>query len=194
MNWSKSLHPHDYKLLGDTTLMIDTLVADNVPHMAMHLHRRWEYGMCIRYLQERGAETVVDVGGAGSLFAPLAAVYGFHVTVVDPLPTVKLAEIQGHYLGMEIKSICGTDIPHADAVVALSTIEHVDDDAAFLASLQDAGKIVFLTTDYSEDGKVYTADQKRTYTRHDLSLLADGDYEHYAPYINGMYSFASVAA
>lgn len=202
---NKTLEMPDYVLLGDTTIMIDAL-AEDMPCVPFNLHRRWEYGMALRFLQGKGVKTIVDAGGAGSLFAPLAAVYGYEVMVVDPAVRVTMADIQGAVLEKPIRSVQAefSQEHRADAVVALSVLEHLTDDLVFVDEMCSAARnAVFLTVDFSSDGGIYAADQKRTYTKAGMTEIAEvirragftvetGQYDRCGPFLKGAYTFASL--
>ena len=186
ISFNKALHPTDYKELGLWVYAYDAVIASlAIPYMPNpHLHRRWEYGMAMEFLEllggSKASPRILDVGGAGSLFAPIAMSMGYHVTVVDPDPCVHMLHGQARNVhgGIGGDSICedfmewgikrengvyGVDT--FDAVVSLSTIEHVPEDVAFLDKLiKHSIRGVFLTTDYSMSGAVHNPGHLRTYT------------------------------
>src|SRR5690349_10796267 len=79
---------------------LDILDYDTIPEMSYvehikyklsgtffencHIHRNWEYGLCLNALRANGAVNVLEIGGCGSVFAACAAKLGMDVTVVDP--------------------------------------------------------------------------------------------------------------
>lgn len=184
ISFNKALHPTDYKELGLWVYAYDAAIASlAIPYMPNpHLHRRWEYGMAMEFLESLGGPEAVphilDVGGAGSLFAPIALSMGYHVTVVDPDPCVFMLYGQARNVPNYISAaaVCadfmkwgisedGSEHAMFDAVVSLSTIEHVPEDVAFLDKIiKHAIKGVFLTTDYSMSGAMHNPGHLRTYT------------------------------
>lgn len=186
MIFNKALHPLDYKELGLWVYSYDAVIASlAIPYMPNpHLHRRWEYGMAMEFLESLGGSKAVprilDVGGAGSLFAPIALSMGYHVTVVDPDPCVMMffgqarnvpnavggAAACADFMEWGIKYEDGVyGVEEFDVVVSLSTIEHVPEDVDFLDKIiKHAAKGVFLTTDYSMSGAAHNPGHLRTYT------------------------------
>lgn len=111
-------------------------------------HRRWEYSMALRAITLHraayavplllGTYRILDVGGAGSSFANICLGLGGDVQcqVVDPRLNAAVEDLQ---VPLEV-----------DAVVSVSTLEHVQDEAGFLAALHrhlHPGGLLFLTMD-----------------------------------------------
>lgn len=149
--------------------------AKAIPYMPNpHIHRRWEYGMAMEFLKLLGGtekiKSVLDVGGAGSLFAPIAMTMGYHVTVIDPDPCVYMMAGQirssggiGNMINMDFLE--AHDLPQYDVVVSLSTIEHIEEDVRFVQKLVNHARYgLFLTTDFSLDGLPHQPGHLRTYT------------------------------
>ena len=192
--------------------------SNTVPFMPRpHVHRRWEYGMALEFIKNLGGvKTILDVGGAGSLFAPIAMQLGYHVTVVDPDPSVGMLAGQLRACGLPEAAgtfICKdfmqwpqrTLIDTFDVVVSISTIEHVPEDVAFVKKLQEhAERGLFLTTDFSMDGGQYSPGHLRTYTPKTLKnkilgalddswkMAGEPEWGDNGPYVLG-YNFASAA-
>ena len=219
--FNKCLSPEDYREseMGMWLYLYDFAVESRaVPHMpGPHMHRRWEYGMAMEFLRELGGPeanpNILDVGGAGSLFAPIAMYSGYNVTVVDPDPCVfmligQIRAVQQHGMGepqgtavcLDFMEFNSTD--RYDAVVCLSTIEHIEDDVSFVQKLQShTDKAIFLTTDFSMDGGQYSPGHLRTYTPKTMknklykslddkwAMVGAPDWQHTGPYVLG-YNFA----
>lgn len=186
ITFSKTMTPLDYgeSGMGLWVYAFDAAVeARAIPYMPNpHIHRRWEYGMAMEFLKFLGGteqvKTVLDVGGAGSLFAPIAMTMGYHVTVVDPDPCVYMMAGQIRSGGGSGVAICASfedwgtsqengvhSVEVFDAVVSLSTVEHIENDVAFVEKLaRHAERGLFLTTDFSLDGLAHQPGHLRTYT------------------------------
>ena len=153
MTLSKTLDTADY----DTIEAVDHLLTRWVdPYFGsaspQQEQRRWEYGMaCLaaRIWEDEtqiAAVSVLDVGGAGSPFHTMIAKSCFAappVVVVDP------AAPEPH-LCIEKFTIT----PAADMVFALSVLEHVKDENAFLeACVRNLlpGGLLFLTVDFAQE-------------------------------------------
>lgn len=166
---NKTLHPKDYRtaeLSRFDHLMIHTAAA--VPHHLDHPHRRWEYAMMLTALDQllSPGVTILDIGGAGSLFSAMAAQLGYRMTVIDPDDRISLVHQQNQRLGLQIQvqqaDFFTVDLK-ADAVLAISVLEHVQDDTAFLEHmLRSANQMIGLTVDFW-DGERYSPDHLRTY-------------------------------
>jgi len=213
---SKSFHPEDYNQLMVYVDSYKRLLARGVPAQVNHKHRAWEYAMALTYLGLRNSHKILDIGGGGSLFAPLAAKLGYDVTVIDGSRQARQIHAQNIQLGTDVKLINTHFNPNSikliknltgeqfDAIVAISVIEHVPDDQQFLYNMMDLGApTIFLTTDFSEHGTPVSTDHLRTYTPHGLLNLATQDinwelYKNEEYWIHRgqfvyTYNFASVA-
>lgn len=169
--YSKSFDYHDYAYLAPYIAKLDEL-AKTIPHRLDHELRLWEYAMCASALFQSGCKTVLDVGGAGSLLAPLLRELGMDVTVVDNHPDIDFTQRCG--FKTIVSQFDGTRFaPNSfDAVVAISVIEHVPDDHIFFSDmLYVARKCVFLSTDLSKTGEVFSEHHLRTYTPEALWTL-----------------------
>lgn len=221
MLFSKALHPSDYQrpaLLRHVALF--EYLATRMPCRIDHYHRRWEYAMALEFLGTRRVRSVYDIGGGGGLFAALAAVNGMRVTVVDPQANEVMHGAQAEALGVRIGVIGSTvetaarDLKKADAVVALSVIEHVEDDFDFLYFLNQLGDTVFLTTDFHPQGHPdgpsarLSPDHLRCYSGNGLTTLSNqlayhglqpidvtpDSYRETGLHVFDKYNFASLAA
>jgi 2-polyprenyl-3-methyl-5-hydroxy-6-metoxy-1,4-benzoquinol methylase len=172
--------------------------------------RKWEYGLALKFLLEIGAETVLDVGGGGSLLAPILAHHGMHVTQIDPDPSGESTVAkQNEILKQSNEFICEDFLKYNgrkkfDAVLCMSTIEHIktENEKAFFAKLLKPAPYLFLTTDYSPKGKTFSVDHERTYNAtalRRLAKLAKGwdfygavEYRYVEPLVYD-YTFATLA-
>ncbi len=210
---SKTLHPDDYKNLTKYIPLYRELVG-RVPAQINHKHRMWEYCMALSYLEIMKPKRILDIGGGGSLFAPMLALYGYEVTVMDSHHLSDSIYKQNILLGTNIKLVkkeftlenfnCEADLGFFDAVTAISVIEHVEDDVQFLLDCMDIfPQSIFITTDFFKTGERFSPDHLRTYTPkrlHELTMI-DMEWELYQEksnwvdngnHVNG-YNFASMA-
>jgi len=141
---TKTCDPED--LLG--LLAPQALLVDQVPLGGQHPMRRWEYALALEALTEHWATAMwngqiqpayglLDVGGAGSPFSQ----------IVDQIPGLA-CEVIDPKLNMDIEAFA--PMSEADAVVAISTIEHVRHPTPFLRAIHRAlrpGGLLFLTMD-----------------------------------------------
>lgn len=213
MKYSKTLDVLDYDH------MIEPVHVDNVAGVLgttsfryEHPHRRWEYSLILKALRENKTITVLDVGGGGSLFAPAATMIGMEVVQVDPEPYDTWALEQSHKLRHPLPYIKKDFFDfHTrrkfDAVVSISTIEHVGEDRRFFEKLMShvkPGGVLALTTDFHPSGGQMTAEHIKTYNEEDLvrfrnisrglrfDWLGDGyDYTYRGEDVNN-YTFASL--
>ena len=213
MIYSKTLEERDYGL------MIEPEHVDNVVSVLAdtnyrfeHTHRRWEYGLLLRALRANGTKTVLDVGGGGSVFAPSAAMLGMEPIQVDPEPYGDWALQQARKLGMPLPYIQEDFLKFTtrrkfDAVVSISTLEHIEEDEKFflrMAEFVKPGGLLAITVDFhpSGDALLYP-EHLRTYTKRDMEHLYnmlwpeftyfDGavDYTYRGADVNS-YTFASM--
>ncbi len=172
MNFSRVLHPDDYKLFTghlDVLQMVDTLKAD---FRYEHEHRKWEYGLALDFVKSLGEDidTLLDVGGGGSIMSPLLASKGYSVTQLDAGFGENETDKQNAVLGTDMKFILSDfakpqeELGMFDVVISISTIEHVPDHVAFFENLlKHAEKAVFISTDFSENAEVFSNAHLRTY-------------------------------
>lgn len=205
---SKALDPSDYVELGHYAQHVQNLWG--LPSRAEHPHRQWEYAVTYKALQENGVNTVLDIGGGGSLLAPILTWVGMDVLQVDPADNEWLLSQQRAVLGKELayNQIHFEDWAtrkRFDAVTCISVLEHVlDDHAMFLKLLEYAKKIVVITVDFSPTGKSVIQGHIRTYNEEmmeafiqiargsDLAPLGGAyDYSRPGDYVYG-YNFASL--
>jgi SAM-dependent methyltransferase len=190
MIYSKALHPDDYEWLGSTD-QIDSLIDSGFPCLVGHYHRRWEYLLCLRVLQENNAKNLLDVGCGGSLFAALCTLNKIEATVIDPHETILYANDQMKFIGRNI-TVERRDIfdynPERkfDAVTLISVIEHVENDEPFLEkamSLVADNGVICLTVDFHKSEGRYADGHLRTYSskglRRLLKVCNDNGFEMY---------------
>jgi SAM-dependent methyltransferase len=133
---TKCLDPErDYVELAPELELVDAVGIGE-----QHNHRRFEYSLALRAIAEhrkthRSLEyLVLDVGGAGS---PFSQIVPYPCQVIDPKINLAIEEL---------------DVPAipADAVITISTIEHVPSQLPFLDACARAlapGGLLFLTMD-----------------------------------------------
>ena len=177
MNFSRVLHPNDYELFTEHKEVGEVFLKLNREARNEHEHRKWEYGLCLAYLKTFGSEvkTVLDVGGGGSIMSPLLALNGYDVIQTDVSNGLETVNKQNEILGTDMKFFYADfskkqeDIDMFDAVISISTIEHVPDHVAFFENLlKNAKKAVVITTDFSEHAEVYSTAHMRTYNGESL--------------------------
>lgn len=210
MKYSRVLHPNDYRKFT-AHLAVDDLIPKlkNVSRYE-HEHRKWEYGLALQFLLENESKTVLDVGGGGSLFSPLLAYYGMEVTQTDISNGEEEVGKQNKIINTDTKFFMadfseeGIDFGKYDAVVSISTIEHVSNDEQFFRNLlSHSDKLVFITTDFSKEGKRFSASHLRTYSGdtikelEDIGIQSGFDLDHFDYSYRGNfvydYTFASMA-
>ena len=192
MIYSKTLNTDDYgplKSVIDHIISVrDTLNSGGAFARFEHQHRAWEYGLITHALIHNNISTVLDVGGGGSVFAPAYTSYPITidsgariVTQVDPGIEVhwiqKQSEIIGHSLEYIPVDFLNFDSSNTyDAVISLSTIEHVSEDTKFFTKLLDfanIGGLVAITFDYYPTGEQRCGGHIRTYSEATLVELID---------------------
>jgi SAM-dependent methyltransferase len=181
--YSKTLDEKDYNTFSEMNFigsMQDGLWGTFFPH---HKHRHWEYGLCLNALIENKAVNILEVGGAGSLFAACAAWAGMEVTVVDPSREgVHLFAAQNMILQLGHAPITFEQVDFFqyqnqkkfDAVVCMSTIDHVAEDESFFKKLLNSvkeGGIFFMTVGFYPGGQRLADGPLRTYNREHLETF-----------------------
>jgi len=188
MTYSTCLNFSDYPVLADEIANFDT-VRELLEVGLDTEHRAWESALALRAVQERGCETVLVLGGHQTVLPAIFRDRGLTVTYLS-----SVVEMSALHFTMKY-----------DAIVALSVLEHVDDPNTLYNHLLDqANKVVVITTDCSANGQVYTVDQKRTYTPPMLwQLFMIAEYKGWRtfhrpywgniePLVEGAYSLASL--
>lgn len=125
-----------------------------------HEHRKWEYGLALKFIREFGANTILNVGGGNSPLSSIFVKEGKKVTEIDPTPVDR--EFSGiTYIHEEFPK---KGLGKFDAVVCTSVIEHVQEDEKFFKKLlEHSSDLVFITTDFHPEGKAFSGAHYRTY-------------------------------
>ncbi len=202
MIYSKLIDLDDYE-----SLPIDFINETYYDYMDIcrleHKHRRWEYGITLKALQDNDTKTVLEVGGGGSLLLPLISLSGMEITEVDPFDCHEVLEKQAQRMGSSPISYFQEDFlefesdEKFDAVVCVSVIEHVHEHEKLLLKLAEyvaPGGLLVLTTDFYPTGEKFSDAHARTYSKEDLlryaslvegfTFFGDGyDYEYKNNYV-----------
>ncbi len=205
---SKTLELSDYEDLGQYSQYVRSMW--HLPSRREHQHRQWEYSITCAALDKYDVETAVDVGGGGSLLAPILTLAGVEVLQVDPADNEWLISAQQLMIErklpyeMERFENWHPDTMY-DAVLCISVLEHVPDDMAMFRKLMShAGKVVVITVDFSPTGQPVIAGHIRTYNEEMMEGFiaiaseegftpAGGEYDYSKPgdHVYG-YNFASL--
>lgn len=225
MIYSKTLDPQDYQNFNNSSYIENILnLLEGIAHRYEHPHRAWEYGLSLYTIQnffEQEEISLLDVGGGGSVFDPVAASYGMHVTVVDP------GDCSGWVAGQNQRLIESNPAIQPinyiqedfmtwqsddkfDVVTCLSVIEHVSNDFDFISKMASFVKkdgLLIITTDYHESGMPQCDGHIITYNEDSLKYIAKKldnldylvdsneskvtNYVDGGDYVNG-YNFASL--
>jgi hypothetical protein len=222
MIYSKTLDIADYEWLPTDYVSNtrDMLVDEGTMARFEHEHRAWEYALAIHALENYGARRVVDVGGGASVFAPAFMLRHLSNSVfqVDPgiemhwLPDQERATgLTLNHASTSLDEYVAVQREHSlgryEAVVSLSTIEHVIDDYEFFGQLCQLAKdkaLLIVTFDYHPSGEQRLQGHLRTYNneriallmgigmRHGFQVYGDGvDYTWRGPAVND-YTFGSL--
>jgi 2-polyprenyl-3-methyl-5-hydroxy-6-metoxy-1,4-benzoquinol methylase len=210
MKTNTVFHPEHYDELTDELALIDEVQA-KINGVLHHTHRRWEYALGLSLVHRYECKTVLDVGSGGSPFPAILASAGYDVTAVDPAQEIGMQTGYANTLGVSIPFsqqdfITGwlKDGVALDAITAISVLEHVEDDTAFLLKMCDLKpNLIYLTVDFHPSGKAFVHPHHlRTYNTDRLKELAASakelgykligvpDWEYTKPYVYE-YTFAS---
>jgi Methyltransferase domain len=209
----------------EIALAPELALVDRVGIGEQHPMRRYEYAMALRALSEHrkgytpltpAGYILMDVGGAGSPFKAicdrLEDTPPTQCAVVDPRLDPKGPGIP-HTLEGFLDTLTGTlYLAGVDAVVSISTIEHVKDPLPFLEACHRAlapGGLLFLTTDYWDQSGPDTAHfhwmRERIYNAFTWGYLSGNcmmmgfrefggvDLTYHGSHLYGSYTFASLA-
>lgn len=178
MIYSKAFEVNDYKDFDQHEYFNYLYNSWNsvVPFRYEHEHRKWEYGLALKVIQEREVKTVLDVGGGSSLFSPGLANLGYDITQVNLDEEGKTVKKQSDFLKKEIKYTQADFLLYKgrkkyDAVVCNSVLEHIPDDTKFFRKLLNyvkIGGVLILTVDYNSSGKQFSGNHLRTYNKEAL--------------------------
>lgn len=217
--YSKTIHRDDWVEEMDHSVSVRGAMSD-ISHRFEHPKRAWEYGMVLSALRKADAETVLDVGGGGSIFAPACEwpEVNMSTTIVDPGDVGKWIVAQKRRLMTKGRPGVQMDFHQEDfllwksktkfdAVTCISTIEHVAEDIKFfnkLLSFVKKGGVFALTTDFHPSGHPQVDGHIRTYNADGMKQWADiaikkgfefylGDpsWDHFEAEVNN-YTFASL--
>jgi len=217
MNFTRVLRPNDYNLFEGHKEIEKLMPKLNSQYRYEHPHRKWEYGLALDFLKESGVKTVLEVGGGGSILAPVLAMNGFDVTETDISNGGETVAQQNQILGTNIKFVLADfsesfesletkfeEFAMFDAVLCVSTIEHVPNHVDMFRNLcLFAEKAVFLTTDFHPSAETFSTAHLRTYNKESLEeykKIAEGfdynvdwgDLEYRGNFVYD-YTFASLA-
>lgn len=201
---TKCLNPSvDYPELAPELLLVDAVGIGE-----QHPHRRFEYALALRALSQHqsgytptpGPYFVLDVGGAGSPFTTILERIPLLHAVIDPKENNRVEDFTEGFT------------PPADAIISISTIEHVQEPLPFLQACHRSlapGGLLFLTMDacdYDEpDCSHFSHMRERIYgpmARANLSMVCqtlgfrrfgEADYAYHGDQLYGNYTFASLA-
>ncbi len=185
--WSKCLEPSDYDSLHPEDDCLrwcrEELSRSNVPVDVGHPHRYWEYALALRAVLRFGGSRIIDVGGGGGLFSPVAArcggPYMKYVEQVDAKDFSELVNQQSRILtpnrwvAFTQADFVTQEVDPFDAVVCLSVLEHSDDERFFPCLLKAVkkGGVLVVTVDFHPSGKAFFDSQKRTYNADKMHQL-----------------------
>jgi len=224
MNYTRVLHPSDYELFDgwkDVDSFIDKYKG-KLPYRYEHIHRKWEYGLALDFIRsQKDIKTILEVGGGGSPLSPLLALNGYDVVESDIAFGEEEVKKQNEILGTDIKfwqvdfslprkDLMANeprfmeDVDLFDAVICISTIEHVVDHMEFFDNLcLYSGRALFITTDFHPSGTQLTPAHLRTANSdlfdkyrllaQDYSLKNTSDELEYMGNFVYDYTFASLA-
>lgn len=181
--YSKTLDENDYNNFEKMYFVENMKDGLRNTFYECHHHRNWEYGLCLDALQENQAKNILEIGGTGSLFAATAAWIGMEVTVVDPSGAgTSLFAMQNLIMQLGHAPITFEQVDFLqyqnrkkfDAVVCISTLEHVEEDEVFfkkMLNLVKEGGICFITMDFHPSGQKIVNEHLRTYNQESLATF-----------------------
>ena len=195
MIYSKAFEVQDYENFDEHSYFtyLYNSWGNKVPFRYEHEHRKWEYGIALKVIQERDVKTILDVGGGSSLFSPGLANLDYDVTQVNLDEDDKTIKKQSKFVGKDIKYIQTDFLTYKgrkkyDVVVCNSVLEHVPDDVEFFKKLLNyvkIGGVLVLTVDYNSSGKQFSGSHLRTYNRKALvELINIAHRDGFSPYKN----------
>ncbi len=203
MNYvNKTLHPDDYGVLQKELSVIDASIGNLLPESydVQHFHRRWEYAQALKAIGEIGSiKTILDTGSGRSPFPAVLYDAGYKVTASD-------IGIQPTNWGKNIPwiDVTGKVQEKFDAVIAISTIEHIQKDIMWIERWWKASrKLLFITTDTHPSGKQMACGHLKTYpiselagllsNLHGSKIFGEMDSKYHGNYVFN-YSFCCMAA
>ena len=190
-----------------------------ISHRFEHPMRAWEYGLVLNALRKANVKNVLDVGGGGSIFAPACEwpEVDIKTTTIDPGDVGAWIRKQKERVSesgsdplMDFRQEDFLTIKPGkkfDAVVCISTIEHVTEDLRFfnkLLTFVKKGGILALTTDFHPSGEPQVDGHVTTYNATGMGYwanvakkkgfefyLGEPDWEHFSAEVSN-YTFASL--
>lgn len=137
MIYSKTLQSPTPNIPNEQHLRDIIQRLEGVPYRLDHPHRLWEYGIVLAALQANGTDTILEIGGGSSLFAPAAALLGMEVMQVDIKACADWAAKQEERLSISLPYTTQDFFEYSteekfDAVVSISVIEHTSADASVM--------------------------------------------------------------
>ena len=170
---SKTLQQSDYKDFDEHQHISNIRNSLRSYTRFEHSNRKWEYGIALKALRNNNTQTVLDVGGSGSVFAPAAAYLYMYVTQIDPASMEHHVDNQSREIDKPLPYIKQDFLEWKsntkyDAVIALSVLEHIPierEKEFFIKMLQyiKVGGLVILTLDFHPSCTIQNAGHFRTY-------------------------------
>lgn len=163
---TKTLDPADYKLLAPELAVVD-IFKDSPEMLPQHTHRRWEYAMALRAIEEWGREApaslrmrrdALDVGGGGSPLKNILNSTGLAAEIIDPGYNYPIERVlEREEAARASGNLRRQTQVRAAVVTCISVIEHValQDLERFLLALGTVllpGGLLFLTCDFTDAG------------------------------------------
>lgn len=181
MIYSKTLELEDYAYLPESKLIhkMKQRLDGVAGYRFEHPHRAWEYGIILNALVKNNSKCIIDVGGGGSLFAPLATSLGIKVLQIDPEDYSKWAGEQSAVLKEPLPYLLMDFFEYQtdeefDAVTSISVLEHIPNDIGFfqrLCAFVKPGGLLAMTVDFHPSGAVRVDGHLRTYNNNSIENL-----------------------
>ena len=178
---SKTLQQTDYKDFDEHQHVLNIRNSLRSYTRYEHQHRKWEYGIALKALRDNNTQTVLDVGGSGSVFAPAAVYLYMYVTQIDPASMEQHVDNQSREIDKPLPYIKQDFLEWKsntkyDAVISLSVLEHIPverEKEFFIKMMQyvKVGGLVILTVDFHPSGQIQNAGHFRTYNIESLNKI-----------------------
>ncbi len=114
-----------------------------------------EYRYALDALIQSAASSILDVGPGTSPFPALLTRCGYDVTAIDQIDSYWSGDFFNRHSIVERGDITQAQAHQYDAVLCISTLEHIPDHRAAVRGMFSAarpGSIVVITVPYNEDG------------------------------------------